>query len=503
MEDTNNTNNTKNIKNHRIRLSPKGWLKLFTLNAGTPIAVTVKMSDNDTCEGILVIETPESATLNHNDCTYSGGGRRTVHNCQYSWFISRLSPDLRMDQYGTPEVYIDQNDFSSLGFVWGVDTQEVLQLNPSDSCSDCGSNLILIGNARRIGDSLLCDTCFSLYYMCEICKQSSKTVTEKYHICGDCIKEFIKCHDCQTMKHKNSMIELDSVYYCTDCAPSMELFDYHSGEGREDLAKKARLKVGFEIEKEDDNVSKSINASYLVTKTGWAFEEDGSLDDDCGFEAVSPILDLESDEQILGSLMSIEKYVNAKYTENCGGHIHVSDTTRTPQEIFDQTTGYRPLLFTLYPNRINKSYCAAKRKDEYTADSHDQAVNITDETVEFRIFPSPKNISVVMFRVKLLRYMLLNPADNPIKVLEQLWSKNSELYKLLRKVYTPEEIDERLSKFVKYAIEYRESKTTDIAEFSKRIGDSKSQLQKLNGILIEMQDNQPTKVAGNQLNLNV
>lgn len=67
---------------------------------------------------------------------------------------------------------------------------------------------------------------------------------------------------------------------------------------------------------------------------GWKFVFDGSLDEDAdyGFEAVSPVLELDevnSVEKILGMLKNDGWYVNS----DCGTHIHMSDTDYKPADM--------------------------------------------------------------------------------------------------------------------------------------------------------------------------
>jgi hypothetical protein len=79
--------------------------------------------------------------------------------------------------------------------------------------------------------------------------------------------------------------------------------------------------IGFEVEKEDGNILSRYSVSDLTM--GWAREHDGSLNDDTGYELVSPIYDLFDDK--LDSDMTdttLRRHINADSSTACGGHIN-------------------------------------------------------------------------------------------------------------------------------------------------------------------------------------
>ena len=80
--------------------------------------------------------------------------------------------------------------------------------------------------------------------------------------------------------------------------------------------------IGFEVEKEDGDILSKYEPSDL-DDIGWAREHDGSLNDETGYELVSPIYDL-FDDKLDGALTNrtLKNHINADSTTACGGHIN-------------------------------------------------------------------------------------------------------------------------------------------------------------------------------------
>lgn len=207
---------------------------------------------------------------------------------------------------------------------------------------------------------------------------------------------------------------------------------YH-GLTRHSLAGEARFRFGMEVEKEDGNVLQTLYAIPMYHETRWCIENDGSLGSG-GFEAVSPILNL-MDDKMIGKHLSIAKaIINAKYSSNCGGHIHVSDRTRNTSKLFDDCAGYFPLLYALYPKRCSNRFSAPAKKDRLKG-VNKGAIMMHEKTVEFRIFPSPKNIKTQWWRIKLLRIIVENPRADVRHVIDDMLNTDSELFKHLTTEY--------------------------------------------------------------------
>lgn len=207
-------------------------------------------------------------------------------------------------------------------------------------------------------------------------------------------------------------------------------FDYHSLK-RKDMSNDSRFKIGIEVEKEDSYMMKYELAKDIYGK-GWIKETDGSLNDETGFELISHTLNLYD---CFNEIDKVKAYIDAGYSSNCGGHIHISDKEKSPRNLFNSIIGYLPLFYALYPNRINGTYSEAKPKDHYGSD-HKSSFAIHSKTLEFRIFPSPKNTDVLKWRIELLRIIVENPIDKADKVQDFMLDIHSVLFKHLIKAYS-------------------------------------------------------------------
>lgn len=285
-------------------------------------------------------------------------------------------------------------------------------------CESCYDNefveCVHCGNDVRTGDSI------TLYNGDEVCEW-----------CYD--DNYRQCNRCGDSFHMDNLryVERYDEYVCEYCySPSDDrgLFSYHSGEGRSDKSNDYRYRIGFEVEKEDYDVIEDIDIYDILNTTGWTVEEDGSLNDECGFEAISPIYPL-----LIGKLEhefkcdTLKELINASHSSNCGGHITISDVKRTPEQIIDDITGYLPMLYALFPHRTWNSYCEAKPKEEYKMGGR-SALYIRGHNrgsgLEIRLFDSPRDTKDLMVRARILKYMLQVPARTVEQGLEILSSSN-------------------------------------------------------------------------------
>lgn len=95
-------------------------------------------------------------------------------------------------------------------------------------------------------------------------------------------------------------------------------------------------------------------------------------------------------------------------------HIHLSSKEKTPEKLLNSISGYLPLLYSIYSNRYKKSYSRAIKKDEYKncSGSHGVAMNITEKTLELRIFPAVENKENLLWRTELIRLMITNTTED-------------------------------------------------------------------------------------------
>lgn len=232
--------------------------------------------------------------------------------------------------------------------------------------------------------------------------------------------------------------------------------NYQSLSRRDKTTNKTMVKVGFEIEKEDDDAC-GINYQDLYKITGWAKENDGSLSDINGYELVSPTFDLftdDMDKDINGS-EDLRELINADHSSSCGGHINISSMKYSPDELFEGMCGFVPLLYSMYEHRLDKTYSQAKKKQEYfyTRDKY-SSFYIKNNRVELRLPPAVKSVKNLLWRRDLMRIIMTNINASEIDVLKMIVNQKSKLYKHLRVIYTQSEVLSKIEKFIHYSKMY-------------------------------------------------
>jgi len=247
-------------------------------------------------------------------------------------------------------------------------------------------------------------------------------------------------------RHSDDIHDEDDDNYCVR--------DYHhfsrvSKYGRDT----PNFTVGFEIEKEDRDAKCLNDAQDIYDSTKWCHERDSSLDSYSGFELVSPILDLYDTDTLLKEFNHpyIKPLINASWdSDSCGGHINIGSSKYNSEQIANGIVGFFPLLYAMYPNRLDKNYSQAKSKHRYF-ESRDKysSVLIKPNVVELRIFPAVRNVDNLMWRVGLVRLMVENLYKSELDVLKMMLNTRSRLYKHLSKVYTPEKMIDKVSMFIK------------------------------------------------------
>lgn len=273
--------------------------------------------------------------------------------------------------------------------------------------------------------------------------------------------------DCVYCEDTGNTIHIDDAFYSNDdeCwyenESSIEdkngLRGYHKSDIK-DKSNNSIYKIGFEVEKEDSDIYNFKS----IREYGWDAEHDGSLNDD-GFELVSPIYDMMDMEEFNKDMKAISGYINADYSSNCGGHINVSVQGNDAKEIFELIRGYLPLIYAMYPNRLENRYAKAKKVSEFNDCDRYEAINFTKgHVLEFRIFSAVRNTKNLEFRYKLIQYMFKNQRKGAASVVRMLLT-DSDLKKLLLTVYDASKYDklvERAIKFTDIYMSQRDIKTT-------------------------------------------
>jgi hypothetical protein len=226
--------------------------------------------------------------------------------------------------------------------------------------------------------------------------------------------------------------------YSTEEPSESGCHDYHSGPRNTYTTAGTLFTIGFEVEKEDGDVLNRYEL-YEVDATGWSRERDGSLNDDTGYELVSPTYDLLSDRldtDIAGSEL-LKDHINADSTTSCGGHINFGKVGTSGSDLFKQYASFMPLFLALYRKRATSRWSRAYAKaDKYLArDERYVSFNIKGEYIEFRIVSRVHDVATLLWRRDLFRIMVKYPNATATDVQRMMLNRNSELHKHLRKQY--------------------------------------------------------------------
>jgi hypothetical protein len=286
--------------------------------------------------------------------------------------------------------------------------------------------------------------------------------------------------------------------YAASIVPDMEYKE------RQDQVVKAPA-IGLEIEKQCLNFAAErpqelARATFDHNREVWRKTHDGSLDDDAGYELVSPILPLSRTRaQWLKALEKVAPFINEDDSTGkswkCGGHIHLSIPGKTPYQIYNQLLGGLPILYAVYINRLTQrrpdSVISAMLEDvregnlfniPYSTSTYSRAKKIklkgrknlqhfasdnalgvdrydaincdtgTKRTLEFRIFGHVQSVSSLIWRIQLLELIVTHCSyKSEHAVLKMIIDPGHAINRHLRQVYTPKGICGLVRLFVQTA----------------------------------------------------
>lgn len=281
-------------------------------------------------------------------------------------------------------------------------------------------------------------------------------------------------YDSDAMGHHNLVyvedegeiwIEDDAYYHdgdgCYRSYPPDEketyLREYHNGSYKcKSFDGKSKYKIGYEIEKEDEDVLESINIENFEYETDnvWRKEKDGSLNNGSGYELISPTFEFDIKkifEYIEGNDVLV-RHINAAISPRCGGHIHLSEKYLSGQELFDKIKGYTPLFYALYYGRVDKNYSKGKSNRDLAYDNiKNQAIKIYHDRVEFRIISAVPNMTTLKWRSKLLMMILQHPTDDIIRA---YYNVDTKFTKLLKQTYSDEKLLALKQRFIDFTKQF-------------------------------------------------
>lgn len=231
---------------------------------------------------------------------------------------------------------------------------------------------------------------------------------------------------------------------------------YHSLSRCSWMINQLGWKIGFEIEKEDTKFFNKKDVVRLWSKFGWCKEKDSSLSQINGFELVSPIFDLFENNILTESLKSVKSYIDCEYSFRCGGHINLSCSFISGEELFRRLEKFFPILYSLYKKRLHIRHSQVKRSEDYlTSDKYAAIFLKKSGIIEFRIFPAVENLNNLQWRIDLIKLFIkyLNPIIDRYHIYNMLCNE-SEIKNHLEKILSPKRIDDISKDYIDYSNTY-------------------------------------------------
>lgn len=266
--------------------------------------------------------------------------------------------------------------------------------------------------------------------------------------------------ECDTCGEEFLTDERENEYCSDECMPS-NINSYHSEKRvlHECDDSKPWL-IGLEVEKEDQVVREDTPEA----EEGWILEEDSSLDDDSGFELVSPAYNLSDAELIVRGINSNQDLIDADSSLDCGGHITLSHYGLSGEQTLEKMRSLVPLLMSLYPYRLNNRYCkeATSKSDTLASKEKYRAFRVDENKVECRLISRVRDCEQLKWRVSFIRYVL----QSELSIVDTYKSlRSGKLRELLRERYTSEsDIDRVSSRFAHFSIYFHTGKVASKIE---------------------------------------
>lgn len=278
--------------------------------------------------------------------------------------------------------------------VWSVESGEYLHREDAEE---------VYGNYYdRESDSLRCDG-HGTYFLYDdedwVCCEYDYWPVDECHECdGEWVHgEESECSECGCHGHKIN------AYHQS---PSPTLYRGSSG-----------WLVGFEVEKatvdgcddEDDVIEE------LPLFSGW------ELDGSCGVEGITHAYDplaTNTRAQFKQHLRDSREYVDGPTNERCGGHINLSNSALTNEELFERFRKYAGIYYALYKGRLNNEYCCLNKSLLYSSDKY-VTVKRKPFGIELRLVSKVPNADVLARRFDLIA-ATCQSIDNNVSFAEAL-----------------------------------------------------------------------------------
>lgn len=273
----------------------------------------------------------------------------------------------------------------------------------------------------------------------------------------------VYCEDDDAYYHEHDVGDMvfwdeRSGCYRNSDRPQGNCHGYHDGFRANLTTSMTNYTIGFEVEKEDEDVLNDYDL-YDVDETQWCREEDSSLCDYAGFELVSPVFDLYTD-RLDDSLTDpiVRAHIQASSSSNCGGHINLGRRNFSGAEFFDRIQAFVPLFLTIWRHRLGNHYSPLKRKAEnYKGAGKYSAIHVKHNYIEIRLPGAVRNVTQLLWRRDLMRIVCANQDIRPLNLITAMLSPKTDIGAHLRKVYNEEQVLRVVSLYAQFADDFYSS----------------------------------------------
>ena len=222
-------------------------------------------------------------------------------------------------------------------------------------------------------------------------------------------------------------------------------FDYRVSTKVAKATEKHPWRIGFEIEKEDEDILRQVMRSPgIQLPKGWILVHDGSLND-YGFEFVSPGYNLN--DNIMKDFKAMKDLFDAGFSKRCGGHISISKLGMEGEDLAGQMKPMVSFFLSLFPQRLLIDQIGVKTlrqciQDYKAGRRHYCPVWFgKGGRMELRMIGAVQKYRSLVRRFEVIQYFIENqPSLNrTIKSMETGFLKDK-----YEKVYTEEQWEEKL-----------------------------------------------------------
>lgn len=355
------------------------------------------------------------------------------------------------------------------------------------TCSCC-SDEKEVSDTRKINGEVVCDDCrMDNYFVCICCNDTERNDAcagqdqRGNDVCTSCAeREYIysELQECYVLSRRAVRSDQGNYadrswandnWFCSDdgdwyeseddlpeseeSEPENGMFEYHAKDvvqvcGWDKRNARNALVFGVELEMEPDGYDQSDVSSALngPQTERYILAHDGSLND--GVELITVPLTLAQHrkdfgwEKILEPVLTIAKA--GAGTDRCGMHVHINRAALTPLQIGKIMVFLNSSLLEEHMVRIaqrdSNSYCERKPKmltsGRYTNDCRYERANLTDRTLEIRMFRSNLRHERVLKNIEFCEAMVHYTRECSMREIES-WNAFSD-WLLKRKHEYPE-----------------------------------------------------------------